>query len=51
MRADAYAVGFFAGCLFLCALMLAIPKPTTCQVKMYYDGGRVQIVRFGVVKE
>lgn len=48
-RADAYIAGFFLGCMALCMLMLAVPKPTSCQVKMYYDGGRVEVVRFGVV--
>jgi hypothetical protein len=48
-RVDHYVMGAFVGMFFLCLMMLFIPKPTTCQVKMVYDGGRIEIVRFGVV--
>lgn len=47
---DCVVIGAFAGMLFLCALMLAMPKPVSCEVKMMYDGGKVSVVRFGVVK-
>lgn len=47
---DVFVLGMFAGMFFLCVLMLAIPKPSSCEVKMMYDGGKVSVVRFGVVK-
>lgn len=49
MRADAYVAGFFLGCLFLCGLMLAVPKPTKCEISVYKQGLRVEIVHVGVV--
>ena len=49
-RADAYIAGFFFGCLFLCGLMLAIPKPTKCEVSVYKKSMQVEVVQVGVVK-
>jgi uncharacterized membrane protein YczE len=49
-RADAYIAGFFFGCLFLCGLMLAIPKPTKCEVSVYKKSMQVEVVQVGVLK-
>lgn len=51
MRTDAYVAGFFLGCLFLCGLMLAIPKPTKCEVSVYKQGSRVEVVQVGVISK
>ncbi len=50
-RTDAYVAGFFLGCLFLCGLMLAIPKPTKCEVSVYKQGSRVEVVQVGVISK
>ena len=49
MRADAYVAGFFIGCVTLCALMLAVPKPMKCEVSVYKQGTRVEHVHVGVI--
>ena len=51
MRTDAYVAGFFLGCLFLCVLMLVVPKPTKCEISVYKQGLRVEVVRVGVVSK
>lgn len=50
-RADSYVAGFFIGCTFLCALMLIIPKPTDCAVKMQNRGAQMTVIHFGVVSK
>lgn len=49
MRADSYVAGFFIGCLSLCFLMMALPDKRTCEVSVMYRGGKVEVVRYGVV--
>ena len=49
-RADAYIAGFFLGCLFLCGLMLAVPKPMKCEVSVYKKNMQVEVVQVGVLK-
>lgn len=48
-RADAYIAGFFVGCVALCFLMLAVPRPTKCEISVERLGSRVEVVRVGVV--
>lgn len=49
-RADAYIAGFFLGCVTLCVLMLAIPKPLKCEVSVYKKSSQVEVVQVGVLK-
>lgn len=49
-RVDSYIAGFFLGQLFLCALMLAIPKPMKCEVSVYKKSTQVEVVQVGVLK-
>ena len=51
MRADSYVAGFFIGCLSLCFLMMALPDKRTCEVSVTYAGGKVEVVRYGVVNK
>jgi hypothetical protein len=46
---DSLITGAFAGMLFLCFLMLAVPEKKTCEVSVTYSGGRVEVVRYGVM--
>lgn len=49
-RIDSYVAGFFIGCVTLCALMLAIPKPLKCEVSVYKKSMQVEVVQVGVLK-
>lgn len=49
-RADSYIAGAFAGMLFLCTLMLAVPKPLKCEVSVYKKSMQVEVVQVGVLK-
>ena len=48
-RVDAYVAGFFIGCLAMCFLMMAVPDKKTCEVSVMYRGGKVEVVRYGVL--
>lgn len=47
---DCFVMGLFAGGLILCLLMLALPAKQACEVSVMYLGGKVEVVRYGVVK-
>ena len=49
-RADAYIAGFFLGCMALCVLMLAVPRPLKCEVSVYKKNMQVEVVQVGVLK-
>lgn len=49
-RADAYIAGFFLGCVTLCILMLALPRPLKCEVSVYKKSSQVEVVQVGVLK-
>lgn len=48
-RADAYIAGFFVGCVAMCFLMLAVPRPMKCEISVMKQGSQVEIVHVGVV--
>ena len=50
MRVDSYVAGFFLGCLSLCIMMLAIPRPMKCEVSVYKKSSQVEVVHIGVLK-
>ena len=47
---DCVVMGVFSGCLLLCFLMMVLPEKKTCEVSVMYQGGKVSVVRYGVVK-
>ena len=49
-RIDSYVAGFFMGCVALCFLMLAVPRPLKCEVSVYKKGSQVEVVQVGVLK-
>ena len=49
-RIDSYVAGFFIGCVALCFLMLAVPRPLKCEVSVYKKGSQVEVVQVGVLK-
>lgn len=49
MQKDSLIMGAFGGMLFLCFLMQALPSKQNCEVSVMYRGGKVEVVRYGVI--
>lgn len=48
---DSFVLGIFAGAFILCVIMLAVPKRLNCEMRVYYQGARVEVVRYGVLEK